>query len=220
VTYYNITNLQNACQNESKCAGCAKHSTCAFDLQMSGIAVSRRALPQARSFASCPAASNLAEKLSNLPPPPSVLASTGNVTSNRIVVTPLLSLSLTDLTARLKDMGEKPYRAKQIWKHVYRRGVSSFDDMSDIAAPLRAQLAQHFSIDYGHVFSDNTSADGTRKFGLTYHNAADVEAVYIPAEDRGTLCFSSQHGCSLQCSFCHTGTSTPSFACIEIYHSY
>ena len=71
---------------------------------------------------------------------------------------------------------------------------------------MRKKLAEHFTIHYGQTFSDATSEDGTRKFGIAYRAGADVEAVYIPADGRGTLCFSSQYGCSLQCSFCHTGT--------------
>jgi len=102
-------------------------------------------------------------------------------------------------------------RVGQIWRWVYNRGVTSFDAMSDVAKELRSELARHFTIDRPEIVTEQLSTDGTRKWLLRMAPDADgrrqeIETVYIPEEDRGTLCISSQVGCTLTCSFCHTGT--------------
>ncbi|AQS42318.1 MAG: Dual-specificity RNA methyltransferase RlmN [Candidatus Tokpelaia hoelldobleri] len=102
-------------------------------------------------------------------------------------------------------------RVSQLWHWLYVRGVSSFADMANISADLREKLAAHFSVARPEIVTGQISADGTRKWLLRFPprgagRPVEVETVYIPEEGRGTLCISSQVGCTLTCSFCHTGT--------------
>ncbi|MDP8912419.1 MAG: 23S rRNA (adenine(2503)-C(2))-methyltransferase RlmN [Pseudomonadota bacterium] len=97
-------------------------------------------------------------------------------------------------------------RAKQIWHQIYNRGACEFEAMSDIAKPQRAWLAERFVIGRPHVVVQQVSTDGTRKWLLKTRDGHDYEMVFIPDADRGTLCVSSQVGCTLNCRFCHTGT--------------
>ncbi|TBX20345.1 23S rRNA (adenine(2503)-C(2))-methyltransferase RlmN [Nioella sediminis] len=97
-------------------------------------------------------------------------------------------------------------RVNQIWQWVYHWGVRSFDEMTNLAKAYRAQLAERFVIEVPEVVTRNVSADGTRKYLVRIAGGHEVEIVYIPETDRGTLCISSQVGCTLTCSFCHTGT--------------
>jgi 23S rRNA (adenine2503-C2)-methyltransferase len=103
-------------------------------------------------------------------------------------------------------------RVEQLWSWIYVRGVTSFDAMTDVSKHLRARLAEGFSLARPHIVTEQLSADGTRKWLLRLpsrgHEARppEIETVYIPEADRGTLCVSSQVGCTLTCSFCHTGT--------------
>ncbi len=103
-------------------------------------------------------------------------------------------------------------RTDQLWSWMYVRGITSFHQMSDVSKGLRAQLADRFSLARPEVVSEQISVDGTRKWLLRLpkrgHDAKapEIETVYIPESDRGTLCISSQVGCTLTCSFCHTGT--------------
>ncbi|MDX2259616.1 MAG: 23S rRNA (adenine(2503)-C(2))-methyltransferase RlmN [Hyphomicrobiaceae bacterium] len=103
-------------------------------------------------------------------------------------------------------------RAGQLYSWLYVRGVTSFDDMSDISKDLRTSLAGRFTLARPHIVTEQVSQDGTRKWLLRLprrgHEAAapEIETVYIPEADRGTLCISSQVGCTLTCTFCHTGT--------------
>lgn len=103
-------------------------------------------------------------------------------------------------------------RSEQLWHWIYHRGVTSFEDMRNIARELRAALEDHYTLARPAVTTQQVSVDGTRKWliALPADNAAQkahhVECVYIPEEGRGTLCVSSQVGCTLNCSFCHTGT--------------
>jgi 23S rRNA (adenine2503-C2)-methyltransferase len=107
--------------------------------------------------------------------------------------------------ARLEPKQAK-LRAKQIWHQIYNRGATSFDAMSDIAKPQRAWLAERFVIGRPQVVVEQVSTDGTRKWLLKTPDGHDFEMVFIPDADRGTLCVSSQVGCTLNCRFCHTGT--------------
>jgi 23S rRNA (adenine2503-C2)-methyltransferase len=107
--------------------------------------------------------------------------------------------------------GQRRMRANQLWRWMYNRGARSFGEMTDVAKDLRARLDDVFVIDRPEVVTEQISSDGTRKWLLRL--AADesgrrheIETVYIPEEDRGTLCISSQVGCTLTCTFCHTGT--------------
>ncbi|NCO22459.1 MAG: 23S rRNA (adenine(2503)-C(2))-methyltransferase RlmN [Rhodobacterales bacterium] len=97
-------------------------------------------------------------------------------------------------------------RTSQIWAWIYERGVRDFDQMTNLAKPYRALLAEHFAVGLPQVVERHVSADGTRKYLVRITGGHEVETVYIPDEGRGTLCISSQVGCTLTCSFCHTGT--------------
>ncbi|MGV6804976.1 MAG: 23S rRNA (adenine(2503)-C(2))-methyltransferase RlmN [Ruegeria sp.] len=97
-------------------------------------------------------------------------------------------------------------RVNQIWQWVYQWGVRDFSGMTNLAKTYRAQLAEHFVIEIPELVTRQISDDGTRKYLVRISGGHEVEVVYIPEEDRGTLCVSSQVGCTLTCSFCHTGT--------------
>ncbi|WP_238365604.1 23S rRNA (adenine(2503)-C(2))-methyltransferase RlmN [Mesobacterium pallidum] len=97
-------------------------------------------------------------------------------------------------------------RLNQLWQWVYHWGVRDFDAMTNLAKAYRALLAEHFVIEIPETVSRLVSEDGTRKYLVRIAGGHEVEVVYIPEEDRGTLCVSSQVGCTLTCSFCHTGT--------------
>ncbi len=103
-------------------------------------------------------------------------------------------------------------RSGQLWSWIYARGVTSFDDMSDVSKDLRRALSDLYSLERPEIVSEQISVDGTRKWLLRLPQrgrdarAPEIETVYIPESDRGTLCISSQVGCTLTCSFCHTGT--------------
>jgi len=97
-------------------------------------------------------------------------------------------------------------RVNQIWQWIYQCGVRDFHAMTNLAKGYRAQLDAHFEIALPEIVSKQVSADGTRKYLVRIAGGHEVEVVYIPETDRGTLCISSQVGCTLTCSFCHTGT--------------
>lgn len=128
----------------------------------------------------------------------------------------LIGLSRTELADRLGEIGVAPaqrkMRVQQLWHWLYFRGAQSFDDMTSISKGIRGELTQHFTVDRPEVVAEQISNDGTRKWllrlpsGDNVEKAHEVECVYIPETDRGTLCVSSQVGCTLNCSFCHTGT--------------
>jgi 23S rRNA (adenine2503-C2)-methyltransferase len=104
------------------------------------------------------------------------------------------------------DARQAKLRAKQVWHWIYNRGVSEFAAMSDIAKPQRGWFAERFIISRPEVVEAQASTDGTRKWLLRTHDGHDFEMVFIPDANRGTLCVSSQVGCTLNCRFCHTGT--------------
>ncbi len=120
----------------------------------------------------------------------------------------LVGLSREALASELAGIGEKPFRAKQLWHWIYHRGVTSFSAMSSIARPLQERLAERFVIGRPEARLVQTSEDGTRKFLFRFRDGSEAETVYIPdrREDRGAVCISSQVGCTLSCRFCHTGT--------------
>ncbi len=97
-------------------------------------------------------------------------------------------------------------RVNQIWQWIYHWGVRDFDQMTNLAKDFRTKLAENFVIGLPEIVSKQVSTDGTRKYLVRIAGGHEVEVVYIPEEDRGTLCISSQVGCTLTCSFCHTGT--------------
>lgn len=118
----------------------------------------------------------------------------------------LIGLDRDDMAAVLSEMGEPRFRAEQLFKWVYGRGVSDFSEMTNIAKPLQARLAEKFVIARPGISRDLASEDGTHKWLLDLGDGNEVECVHIPESDRGTLCVSSQVGCTLNCRFCHTGT--------------
>ena len=124
--------------------------------------------------------------------------------------TELVGLSKDAIRAALEAEGMEPrqakLRSKQIWHWIYNRGVSEFAAMSDIAKAQSPWLAERFVISRPQVVEAQVSSDGTRKWLLRTHDGNDFEMVFIPDADRGTLCVSSQVGCTLNCTFCHTGT--------------
>ena len=117
----------------------------------------------------------------------------------------LLDLDAQSLTAFLEGAGEKPFRAKQVMRWVHRNGVSEVEKMTDISKSLREKLISLAEIRLPDVVSDSTSSDGTRKWLLDVGTGNSVETVFIPEQNRGTLCVSSQAGCALDCQFCSTG---------------
>jgi 23S rRNA (adenine2503-C2)-methyltransferase len=127
----------------------------------------------------------------------------------------LVGLSRIALAEALGTAGvperQRRMRVQQIWHWLYVRGANDFDEMSTLSKELRAELAQHFTLARPEIAAEQISVDGTRKWllrlpGEFEGRPHDVECVYIPEIDRGTLCISSQVGCTLNCSFCHTGT--------------
>jgi len=119
---------------------------------------------------------------------------------------PLIGLSREELAAELAAIGEPAFRARQLWHWIYHRGTRDFQSMTSLAKSFRASLAERYTLDRPHPSSDLKSVDGTRKWLLRLKDGNEVETVHIPEEDRGTLCVSSQVGCTLTCRFCHTGT--------------
>ena len=124
--------------------------------------------------------------------------------------TNLLGLNREELGDALRQAGvaEKQIkmRTQQLWGWIYYRGVSEFDDMTNLSKDLRSKLIDHCRITRPEVVENLLSSDGTRKWLLRFEDGQEAEAVFIPEEDRGTLCISSQVGCTLTCTFCHTGT--------------
>jgi len=130
----------------------------------------------------------------------------------------LIGLTKPQLVEALTTAGiaadrEARMRASQLWNWLYVNGTTDFERMSNIAKPVRQKLADVFNLDRPEIVSEQVSTDGTRKWLFRFRDPAnpnyppvEVETVYIPEEDRGTLCVSSQVGCTLTCSFCHTGT--------------
>ena len=117
----------------------------------------------------------------------------------------LLDFDADGLTAWFAEQGEKPFRAKQVLRWMHRSGVADFDAMTDIAKSLREKLKARAVVAPPAVVSDKVSDDGTRKFLIDVGNGNAVETVFIPEDDRGTLCISTQAGCALDCAFCSTG---------------
>ena len=122
----------------------------------------------------------------------------------------IVGLTRDQLRAALIAAGTPEKQAKmrlgQVWQWVYHWGVRDFGAMTNLAKDYRALLAEHFVIEVPEVVKRQISADGTRKYLVRIAGGHEVEVVYIPEEGRGTLCISSQVGCTLTCSFCHTGT--------------
>jgi 23S rRNA (adenine2503-C2)-methyltransferase len=118
----------------------------------------------------------------------------------------LVGLSRNDLKATLTEAGLEPFRAQQVWHWIYWHGLTDFGRMSNIAKKTRDKLAELFVIERPEIATEQRSVDGTRKWLLRFADGNEAETVNIPEEDRGSVCVSSQVGCTLTCSFCHTGT--------------
>ena len=128
---------------------------------------------------------------------------------------PIVGLTREALIEALHEIGvpqkQCKMRANQLWYWLYVRGATGFDEMTNISKDLRAKMNEHFTTDRPEVISEQVSSDGTRKWLFRFPSRGagkpvDIETVYIPEEGRGTLCVSSQVGCTLTCTFCHTGT--------------
>lgn len=120
--------------------------------------------------------------------------------------TELIGLSKTELENLLAQMGEKPFRTKQLWQWLYFRGETDFEKMSNLSKELRNKLAERFTISRPKIVTEQLSKDKTRKWLLEFADGERVEMVYIPEEDRGAVCISTQVGCAVGCRFCHTGS--------------
>ncbi|HXF47197.1 MAG TPA: 23S rRNA (adenine(2503)-C(2))-methyltransferase RlmN [Burkholderiaceae bacterium] len=117
----------------------------------------------------------------------------------------LLELDAAALTAFVETLDEKPFRARQLLRWIHQRGAGSFDAMTDLAKSLRGKLTERAQIAAPAVVRDTTAADGTRKWLLDVGGGNAIETVFIPADERGTLCVSTQAGCAMACAFCATG---------------
>ncbi len=118
----------------------------------------------------------------------------------------LIGLSREALESELVAAGQKAFRARQLWHWIYCRGERDFAAMTTLAKSLRAVLAERFTVDRPATRRELKSEDGSRKWLLRFADGNEAEAVFIPEADRGALCVSSQVGCTLSCTFCHTGT--------------
>mgnify|MGYP005947060715 CR=1 FL=1 len=118
----------------------------------------------------------------------------------------LIGLSKEELAQAVADIGEKPFRAKQLWQWLYFHGETDFAKMSNLSKELRAKLAEHFTITRPKIVAEQVSVDKTHKWLLEFADGQRIETVYIPEEDRGAVCISTQVGCAMGCKFCHTGS--------------
>ncbi len=118
----------------------------------------------------------------------------------------LAGLGRAELEAEVRALGEPDFRARQLWHWIYHQGARDFEAMTTLSKGFRARLAANYTLDRPQAVSAQVSVDGTRKWLLRLADGQEVETVYIPEDDRGTLCVSAQVGCTLTCRFCHTGT--------------
>jgi 23S rRNA (adenine2503-C2)-methyltransferase len=118
----------------------------------------------------------------------------------------LVGLSRGELGEAVAGLGEPAFRARQLWSWIYHHGARDFAAMTSLGKALRARLAERFRVARPEIARAQTSSDGTRKWLLRFPDGQEVESVHIPETARGTLCVSSQVGCTLTCRFCHTGT--------------
>ena len=118
----------------------------------------------------------------------------------------LVGLAREELASEMADFGAEPFRARQLWHWIYHRGVADFAAMTSLSKPFRERLVAHYELGRPVIARAQTSTDATRKWLLRFADGEEAETVYIPEDERGTLCVSSQIGCTLTCSFCRTGT--------------
>ncbi len=118
----------------------------------------------------------------------------------------LTELTKDELAEEMLRIGEKPFRAKQLWQWIYFRGVTDFNAMSNLSLPLRQKLQENYAITRPKIVTEQVSVDKTHKWLLEFKDGERVEMVYIPEKDRGAVCISTQVGCAMGCRFCHTGS--------------
>ena len=118
----------------------------------------------------------------------------------------IIGLSKEEINAHFIEIGEKPFRAKQLWQWLYEKGATDFESMSNFSLPLRSKLAEMFTLSRPKIITDQVSTDGTHKWLLEFADGQKVETVYIPEDVRGAVCISTQVGCGVGCTFCHTGS--------------
>ncbi|MBV8493389.1 MAG: 23S rRNA (adenine(2503)-C(2))-methyltransferase RlmN, partial [Alphaproteobacteria bacterium] len=112
----------------------------------------------------------------------------------------LVGVSREELAEEMARFGAEPFRARQLWHWIYHRGVTDFAAMTSLSKTFREELAAHYTLRRPAVSQAQTSSDGTRKWLLRFADGQEVETVHIPEEERGTLCVSSQVGCTLSCT--------------------
>ena len=118
----------------------------------------------------------------------------------------LIGLSKEELAQAVADIGEKPFRAKQLWQWLYFHGETDLAKMSNLSKELRAKLAEHFTITRPKIVAEQVSVDKTHKWLLEFADGQRIDTVYIKDEERGAVCISTQVGCAMGCKFCHTGS--------------
>lgn len=118
----------------------------------------------------------------------------------------LVGLSKEELSIELENIGEKKFRTKQLWQWIYFHGETDFSKMSSFSKELREKLADNYTISRPKIVTEQLSNDGTRKWLLEFSDGQRIETVYIPEDDRGAICVSTQVGCAVGCRFCHTGS--------------
>lgn len=118
----------------------------------------------------------------------------------------LIGLSREELQAEMAKIGEKPFRVKQLWHWIYHQGETDFTKMTTLSKELQEKLSHLYTITHPTIVWEKESADKTRKWLIRFADGECVETVYIPEEDRGAVCISTQVGCAQKCRFCHTGT--------------
>ena len=119
--------------------------------------------------------------------------------------TELLGLNRAELSLLCEKLGQSSFRGKQIAEWLYKKNAASFGEMTNLSKPLREALDKRFEINSVRLTGEHKAGDGTRKFALALGDGNTIESVLIPADDRLTLCVSSQAGCKLRCRFCLTG---------------
>ncbi len=120
----------------------------------------------------------------------------------------LIGLGRDELEAEIAGLGEPAFRARQLWHWIYHRGARSFEEMTTLSKSFRAKLAGRYSLARPEATRDLISTDGTRKWLMRFADGQEAETVLIPEGDRGALCISAQVGCTLNCTFCYTGTQS------------
>lgn len=118
----------------------------------------------------------------------------------------IIGLSKEELASALSEMGEKSFRTKQIWQWLYVQGVKTFDEMTNLSKDLRAKLSERFILSRPKIVTEQVSSDKTHKWLLEFSDGQRIETVFIPEDDRGAVCVSTQVGCAVGCKFCHTGS--------------